>query len=441
MRGENVHIEDAIKDFVLGRGIDVVGIAGPERLDGPPSLDLDYTMPGARSIVVMAIPMDVDAIYKFLSKESPTPHNVDQVHANQRIHQVSRDLADHITSLGHRAAAVPPNNTYRRSLDVFTTRPSFSHRFGAIAAGIAGQGWSGNVMTKKYGAAVHLGTVVTAAALQSDPSLPPRYFVDGYCSECKLCVRTCVAGMFEEDEEDYVLLNGELHPRARRRNIDLCNASCFGLHALSKDKEWSTWGRHWIKGWIGRQPPDGRVTIRRDLMFRGGTSGDATPRFDFIRREGKLLFDRELLAELPKPEELPDDQQEMDHVLSRFQELVGTWGRCKDPNVLTCGQCALVCGPTLKETRSRFNALVDGGIVVPGTGDGEMVKARDYADAVKLRESNSRRASTFEIAKDALASSILWHRYYFGLEPRSILHGWLYEGKRKKAVERYLVAP
>lgn len=75
-------LEGRVKDFVHSCGVDVVGVAGPERLDGPPSLDLDYTMPGACSIVSIAIPMDVDAIYRFLGKQTPTPHNVDQLQGN-----------------------------------------------------------------------------------------------------------------------------------------------------------------------------------------------------------------------------------------------------------------------------------------------------------------------------------------------------------------------
>jgi len=192
----------------------------------------------------MALPMKVYAIYAFLSKESPTPHNLDLLLANQRMHRVGGFPADHIKSLGHRAEVVPPNNTYRRSFDTFATRPSFSHRFGAVASGTAAQGWSGNVMTKEHGAAVYLGTVVTDAALESDPALPPRYFIDNYCSGCKLCAKTCVAGMFEGEGEEYVLLNGELHPRGKRRGLDPCNASCFGLHALNLDKKWTTWGKY-----------------------------------------------------------------------------------------------------------------------------------------------------------------------------------------------------
>lgn len=62
-------IEQNIKSFLKNQGIQVCGIAGPERLDGPPSLDPTYTMRGAKSIISFAMPMNVDAIYDFLSKK------------------------------------------------------------------------------------------------------------------------------------------------------------------------------------------------------------------------------------------------------------------------------------------------------------------------------------------------------------------------------------
>ena len=113
--------------------------------------------------------MDVNAIYDFLSKKTPVTHNTDQLIGNQKIHHIAKRLADYLNELGYRARAVPTNNNYRRSLDVYSTHPDFSHRFGAIVSGIAGQGMSGNVMTKEYGAAVYLSTVVTDAVLKSDP--------------------------------------------------------------------------------------------------------------------------------------------------------------------------------------------------------------------------------------------------------------------------------
>ncbi len=43
-------LEKKIKEFVKTQWIEVVGLAGTERLDGSPSTDVTYTMKGARSI-------------------------------------------------------------------------------------------------------------------------------------------------------------------------------------------------------------------------------------------------------------------------------------------------------------------------------------------------------------------------------------------------------
>jgi len=435
MRGQNM-LEDRISSFARERGIGAVGLAGPERLaGGPPSMDPTYTMKGARSIVSLAVPMDVDAIYEFLSKRSPVPHNLDQLRGNQSMHRHCKEIADYIVSLGYKAAAVPPNNNYRRSLDVFATYPDFSHRFGAIASGIGGQAWSGNVMTREYGAAVYLGTVVTEAELESDPMLPPRYFVDEYCKKCKLCERACPSGMFDHDEEEQVLLCGELHPRAKRHNIDFCNASCFGLHALSRDKKWSSWGRHWMKEWMDQRPDGTRKRkIRAQMLRKGGSTGDSTLRYDLIRRLGSMLWPKELLDELPQAREMPEDELERNALLERYAQEIGVRG-LKDYNVLTCGQCALVCGPNLKETADRLHMLIESGIVVPGP-DGKMVRAETFEQAARIMKSNPSKVTKEEKKKDALASAKLWHKYYFGIEPRSIIKGVAYKRRLKKAAAK-----
>ncbi len=395
-------------------------------------------MPGARSIVSMALPMNVDAIYAFLGKETPTLHNVDQLQGNQRVFRIAAETADFIRSLGYKARVVPANNTYRRSLDHFTTHPSFSHRFGAIAAGIAAQGWSGNVMTREYGAAVYLCTVVTDARLASDPALPPRYFIDDYCAKCKLCARACTSCMFEEDEEEYVLLNGMLHPRGKRRNIDLCNASCFGLHAINCDKTWSTWGWYWIKDWIGRKPDARRLKLRLDLMNQGGRTGDSASRYDQIRQIGSILWPEEEIAKFPPLDQWPEDQLEKSRMLKRISDEVFGYKDLRDPNLVTCNHCALVCGPTLKETGERYRALLDGGIVVPGPQAGTWIKCADYAEAVEMRGKYPIKVSRFKMLKDRIASLTLWTRYYFGFEPRSFFPALTYKRRLKKAVNEYL---
>lgn len=426
-------LEQNIKDFVKAQGVEVVGIAGPERMvNAPPSLDPDYIMKGARSIVSMALPMDVEAIDDFLNKKSPTPHNLDQLRGNQLMHRICRDTADYIMELGFRARQVEPNNMYRRSTYVLSTHPNFSHRFGALAAGIGAQGWSGNIMTEKYGAAIYLGTVVTDAELKSDPPMDPRHFIDDFCAHCKLCEQACVTGMFDHDEEEQVLINDQLHPRGKRRNIDFCNSSCFGLHSISRDKKWTTWGRHWIDEWTKKLPePNEKLKIKRAFLDKGGKTGDSFSRYDLIRRIGSILQPKEYLDELPDAKDLPEDELERNKILEGHARKVGITG-LKDYNVLTCGQCALVCGPTLKETAERYNNLIESGLVVPGP-EGRMINVDTYEEAVKMMKEHPPEITREETIKDRKASFLLWNKMYFGIEPKSIIKNFIYQRKLKKA--------
>jgi hypothetical protein len=430
-------IEDTIKDFVKKQGVAVVGIAGPDRLDGPPSLDPTYTMNGARSIVSMAMPMNVDAIYKFLGKESSYHHNLDQTRMNTRVHRIAARVAEYIESLGYPAKAVPANNSYRRSPDAFATHPSFSHRFGAIASGIAAQGWSGNVMTEEYGAAIYLGTVVTAAELKSDkPRYSPRHFIDGYCSRCCLCEKTCVAGMFEAENEEYILLNGQLHPRGRRRNLDLCNASCFGLHSLSRDKKWTTWGTRWIEDWVEKEPdPDNKLKMRLTLFREGAKAADSTPRYSLIRNVAFNLQPEELIERYCNGVEKTPSETERFEQLLWFARQIGAKspGLLKNERILTCGQCALVCGPTRAECLKRFGLLEEGGFVVPGPNH-EVTVVDTYEQACEMRRQHMPKVPVTDMIKDFAASTVMWHQYYGGIEPRSLVNGFLYGRKLKQAV-------
>ena len=423
--------EEKIKDFTRKAGVGLVGIAGEGRFAGPPSLDPTYILKGARSIISMALPMNVPAIYDFLSKKSHGPHNLEQLKSCQRMHRISGELVDYIKSLGYKAAAVPPNNTYRRSLDPFSTRPSFSHRFGAVAAGMGTFGLSGNVVTGKYGAAVYLGTVVTDAPLKSDPVMPPRDTMDNRCRTCRLCDKSCTLRMFRDDEEEYLLINGELHARGKRDNLDLCNMPCFGLHGISSDKKWTNWGRHWIPEYIDRRPdPENRVSIRRMMMREGPASGDGGPRYDVIRRGNSLLWPRQSVEDLiPDYENLPGSEEEMGKLLVKAHENMGVTG-LKDPYVLTCGQCSLVCGPDFNETKKRYDMLIASGYVVPGA-DGRMVHVNTYEEA---RELKAKYHVTFN-RRESLKNSggAFWLKNYFGFEPGGEWQGWLYQRRVKKA--------
>jgi len=427
------NIEESIREFALKAGAGLVGIAGPERLDGPPSLDPGYTLRGAKSVVSLVLPMNVPAIYDFLGKKSSGPHNIDQARMNQRVHRIAAEIAGYIGSLGYKAKAVPANNTYRRALDPFCTRPSFSHRFGAVVSGLGTFGLSGNVVTREFGAAVYLGSVVTTAVLKSDAVLPARHAMDTRCRTCKLCDKSCTLRMFEDNEEEYLLLNGELHARGKRNNVDFCNLSCFGLHAISQDKKWSNWGRHVVKEWLDDQPdPQKSEYVRGTLMRQGAMSGDSTPRFEVIRRIGAKLWPRQDIEDcLPEYESLPKEESELCTILVKVEEKMGVAG-LKDPYVLTCGQCALVCGPDFEETKKRFDLLTQSGYMVPGP-DGKMVPVKTLEEYFQVKEKYPVKVDRSQMMKDANASGSVWLRDYFGFELPGEIQNIIYQARNKKA--------
>jgi epoxyqueuosine reductase QueG len=428
----SISIEQKIKDFVRSQGVDVVGVAGPDRLDGPPSLDPTYYLKGARSIVSMIVPMDGQAIHDFLGKKSPVPHWVDQVKKNQQMCRISGLVADYIRSLGYKAVPVHPNTNYRRHPYIYSVLPIFSHRFGAIAAGIAGQGWSGNVMTEEYGGSTYIGTVVTDAVLNSDPlRYDPRHFIDGYCRKCNVCSKTCASGMFREHEEEYVLLNDVLYPRGKRQDINLCAATCFGLHGLSRDRKWTTWAWRWNKKFM-KKPSENisKLEAMIELTIGANTAGDSYSRFNMIKAMSYEAIPDELLNEyLDKhPENM--DQKEHEKALFAFAEKLGING-LRDQSILTCGQCGLVCGPTLEETAERYKLVVNGGLVVRGP-NGKMVNAPTYEEALKIRELP--KLSKWEVFKDGAATAYFFNKKYFGFEPKATIQGFKYGRRLKKAV-------
>jgi hypothetical protein len=147
-----------------------------------------------------------------------------------------------------------------------------------------------------------------------------------------------------------------------------------------------------------------------------------------------LLWPEEWIKEMPALENLPDDELERNKILGEYAKRIGVVG-LKDFNVLTCGQCAMICGPTVDETADRYHTLIESGLVVPGP-EGRMVNAGTYEEALEIRKKYPRKVSRDEMIKDSRASLILWHKYYFGIEPRSIIQGIFYNRKLKKALKK-----
>jgi epoxyqueuosine reductase QueG len=236
-----VSLNEIIKEFLLEKGAIKVGFANKKTLaGGPPSIDLDYRLEGAKSAISFALPMNRDHIRLFLAKKDRSPHENDNIATNLKCRDLSWELATMLKSEGHLSKGCAANQKYRQEVENWQLHlhPDLSHRYMAARSGVGSFGWSGNVGIKDFGTAIMLGTAVTVAELEpTDPETREEQF----CDQCKMCVSACATDMFDREKEESVTLGGKEFKYAFRNEILRCNLCCGGITGLSTSGKWSTW--------------------------------------------------------------------------------------------------------------------------------------------------------------------------------------------------------
>ena len=364
-------LEEQIKKLALDSGAASVGISTVDRLGSEPSMDPNYVLPGARSLVSFYIPLDGDIIRRFLGKEDQEAMEDHDAQVYKRLFRIGEKIKGLLESEGFKAAVPEPNVDYRHKdskeykrisykrrqgfvdwmakggnrvnnalrkklaptlADHFMKNdwnltPSFSHRYGAVAAGLGSIGWSGNVMTPEYGSRVYLETVLTDAELKSDPMLE-----ENPCDGCRICVKVCQAGFINMKEKDSVTIGGREFVHNKKGHNLRCTIVCAGFSGQSKYKGWSTWS--------------------------------------------------------PGRFELPEDQQELERAWREFMAKnlgrnnwyshvlgnvihhteYGMIRRLEKRHRVTCGNCQLVCWKTRQERLENYDILVESGEILEGPG-------------------------------------------------------------------------
>ena len=78
--GKKEQLTHRVKDLAKRLGADLVGIATRETLSGgPPSSDLTYVLPEAKSAVVFAVSLTQEFIEPFISKTDFDSFNINNV--------------------------------------------------------------------------------------------------------------------------------------------------------------------------------------------------------------------------------------------------------------------------------------------------------------------------------------------------------------------------
>jgi epoxyqueuosine reductase len=167
-------LNEGLEKHLLSRGASLVGFAdlheiNPESRDGLP-----YG-------VSIAIALDPEAMSEII--EGPTKRYYEEYRRlNLLLDEMGQSTEDYLKAKGYNAVACP--TTY--NADSINLAAKLSHKAVATRAGL---GWIGKcdlLVTRKYGSAVRLTSVITDAPLSTGQPIN-----ESLCAHCTRCVDIC----------------------------------------------------------------------------------------------------------------------------------------------------------------------------------------------------------------------------------------------------------
>jgi len=327
-----------LQEITMIEGACVAGIATTETLKGgPPSSDLTYVLPHAKSAICFAVALDQALIPPYLMKKNRLGFEKDFLRANAVASGIAVHLANYLGQKGYPSVPVAANLVYRSDVPggVSGYIPDISHRYLAARSGVGHFGLSGNIITKDQGGAIILASTVTTARLIPTDPLPAE---KNYCDECRLCMASCVSGYMDRDVKTSITLGGVEFSYSRRRHASRCDCVCSGYTGLHPSGKWSTWS----PGRFGIPKDDDHIVPALERMIRAYSKWPLAP-------GGRYFFYTE------------------------------------DKLRMACGNCQLVCCPDKEERKIRYKMLTKSGVVVQ-TPEG-------YLEAVSPKEAEKRLAA------------------------------------------------
>ena len=184
-----MHIEEKIRHELKKAGVDLIHCA-----------DISHLSPKHNKNFPSAIIFGISLTAGYLQKIVNTPsyiqdmvrHNEiakDEFHMKERkTDQLADQLADFIRKKGYAAYSQSEDNIYLTGYyDQMKLSTPLPHKTIAL---LAGMGWIGKhnlLVTKKYGSAISMCTVLTDAPLHSE-----KYeLAESACGNCNVCVEIC----------------------------------------------------------------------------------------------------------------------------------------------------------------------------------------------------------------------------------------------------------
>lgn len=185
-----IGLASGVKQLALSLGVDMVGVATTQDLDGAPEgyrpSDL---LTGAKAAVVAALHLPAGVLASDNLRVLVNSSNF----VEHKLNGIAYQMACFLEERGYLAVPIHPDMPVdMRSKQAFMG--DLSHKHAAAAAGLGEIGTSTLLLTPRFGPRVRLISVVTDAPLEADKKHDHRI-----CLQCFTCVRECPVGAIRED--------------------------------------------------------------------------------------------------------------------------------------------------------------------------------------------------------------------------------------------------
>lgn len=333
-----MNLKEEIISLARQMGIDKIGFTTRERLaDAPPSGDLGYVLPEARSAVSLVVALDKSPIRAYLSKKDQMGHVHDHKQSYVKLGEAGIAIETLLREKGYEAVAPLPNNVYRDNMPYMALVPPVSYRYIAVASGVGWLGWSGNVIVPEYGSTVSLSSVITSAELE------PDQLIEGdFCEKCHLCAASCPSRFISKKDATEVQIAGKTYQHNKKAANLQCMVTCGGANGVRRpDSKWSTWS-YKVLDLPG--PEDAEAFERKVREYA------QNPKERLLRA---LVFDLE------------------SHHFADWEEYKDFW---LNKVIITCANCMLICWPDIEDRKENLRLLTTSGRVVRGETGPQVVK-------------------------------------------------------------------
>jgi epoxyqueuosine reductase QueG len=217
-------LKSSLRRVAEAAGVDLFGVSPAARLAGAPEgfRPTDY-LPDVKSVVVLGRHFPEATALQWRRGVYPYQYYGYAI-VNKELGHAAFRLANALEDAGFLALPFVPT-VYPKEMDYRRQAAEFSHRHAAVAAGLGEFGYSGLVLTEKYGTRARFVTILTTAELAPDamrrrPSL---------CDRCDKCLAACPSGALRKEFEETTAIDGMAITYARVDKYR-CHYCIMGFH-------------------------------------------------------------------------------------------------------------------------------------------------------------------------------------------------------------------